>query len=357
MSRPPAADDSRGSLRSRIRRRRRGLEAATRRASDRALVRNILALGQYRSACAIAVYCAFDGEPSLHALVMDAHRRGKRVYAPMLTRAGMSFASLHPGQTVQLNAFGFTEPAGAATVDPRSLDLVLTPLVAFDDRGWRLGFGAGPLRPLLRIPAHTARLVQAEARRRRLCFSTTGPYPTATMGCAAMGCGHGQGHTPLRPNENTMSYWLMKSEPGEFGIDDLIASPDRRTYWDGVRNYQARNFMRDDMQPGDRAFFYHSSCPQPGVAGIVRIASEAYPDHTAFDPTDKHFDPRSDPENPRWFMVDIELDRKLNRLIALAELRAFAGDRLDGLALLRRGNRLSITPVSEEHWNFILSLE
>ncbi len=154
-----------------------------------------------------------------------------------------------------------------------------------------------------------------------------------------------------------MSYWLMKSEPGEFGIDDLIASPGRRTYWDGVRNYQARNFMRNDMQPGDQAFFYHSSCPQPGVAGIVRIASEAYPDHTAFDPNDKHYDPGSDPENPRWFMVDIELERKLDRLIPLAELRAFASDRLDGMLLLRRGNRLSITPVSEDHWDFILSLE
>ncbi len=154
-----------------------------------------------------------------------------------------------------------------------------------------------------------------------------------------------------------MSYWLMKSEPGEFGIDDLIASPGRRTYWDGVRNYQARNFMRNDMQPGDQAFFYHSSCPQPGVAGIVRVACEAYPDHTAFDPTDKHYDPGSDPDNPRWFMVDIELERKLDRLIPLAELRAFASDRLDGMLLLRRGNRLSITPVSEDHWNFILSLE
>lgn len=154
-----------------------------------------------------------------------------------------------------------------------------------------------------------------------------------------------------------MSYWLMKSEPGEFGIDDLVASPGRTTYWDGVRNYQARNFMRNDMQPGDRAFFYHSSCPEPGVAGIVRIASEAYPDHTAFDPTDKHYDPRSDPNDPRWFMVDIELERKLERLIALAELRAFADGELDGLLLLRRGNRLSITPVSEAHWDFILSLE
>lgn len=154
-----------------------------------------------------------------------------------------------------------------------------------------------------------------------------------------------------------MSYWLMKSEPGEFGIDDLVASPGHTTYWDGVRNYQARNFMRNDMQPGDRAFFYHSSCPEPGVAGIVRIASEAYPDHTAFDPTDKHYDPRSDPNDPRWFMVDIELERKLERLIALAELRAFADGELDGLLLLRRGNRLSITPVSEAHWDFILSLE
>lgn len=154
-----------------------------------------------------------------------------------------------------------------------------------------------------------------------------------------------------------MSYWLMKSEPGEFGIDDLIASPGRRTYWDGVRNYQARNFMRNDMQPGDRAFFYHSSCPEPGVAGTVRIASEAYPDHTAFDPTDKHYDPGSDPDNPRWYMVDIELERKLSRVIALAELRAFTSDRLDGLTLLRRGNRLSIMPVSEAHWDFILSLE
>lgn len=154
-----------------------------------------------------------------------------------------------------------------------------------------------------------------------------------------------------------MSYWLLKSEPGEFGIDDLVASPGRTTYWDGVRNYQARNFMRNDMQPGDRAFFYHSSCPEPGIAGIVRIASEAYPDHTAFDPTDKHYDPRSDPNDPRWFMVDIKLERKLERLIALAELRAFADGELDGLLLLRRGNRLSITPVSEAHWDFILSLE
>ncbi|WP_428101589.1 EVE domain-containing protein [Candidatus Rariloculus sp.] len=154
-----------------------------------------------------------------------------------------------------------------------------------------------------------------------------------------------------------MSYWLIKSEPGEFSIDDLVRSPGRKTCWDGVRNYQARNFMRLDMKSGDRAFFYHSSCPETGIAGIVRIASEAYPDHTAFDPTDKHYDAKSDPDEPRWYMVDVEHERKLKRVIRLAELRSHANDELDGLALLRRGNRLSITPVSEAHWDFILSLE
>ena len=115
--------------------------------------------------------------------------------------------------------------------------------------------------------------------------------------------------------------------------------------------------MRLDMKSGDRAFFYHSSCPETGIAGIVRIASEAYPDHTAFDPTDKHYDAKSDPDEPRWYMVDVEHERKLKRVIRLAELRSHANDELDGLALLRRGNRLSITPVSEAHWDFILSLE
>ncbi len=154
-----------------------------------------------------------------------------------------------------------------------------------------------------------------------------------------------------------MNYWLMKSEPGEFGIDDLRKRPRKTEPWDGVRNYQARNMMRDEMQLGDRAFFYHSACEVPGVVGIVEIASAPYADPTAFDPADRHYDPKSDPENPRWFLVDVKFVRKLKRTIALSELRAFAETRLDGLALLRRGNRLSVMPVAKKHWDFILGLE
>ena len=153
-----------------------------------------------------------------------------------------------------------------------------------------------------------------------------------------------------------MSYWLIKSEPDAFSIDDLEAAPNGTEHWDGIRNYQARNFMRDDMKIGDRAFFYHSNCKPPGIVGICEVASEPYPDHTAFDPNSKYFDPKSSPDDPRWIMVDMKFLRRTKRLISLEEIKQHAG-RLVDLPLIRRGNRLSIMPVSEEHWDYILSLE
>ncbi|MEZ5500354.1 MAG: EVE domain-containing protein [Steroidobacteraceae bacterium] len=153
-----------------------------------------------------------------------------------------------------------------------------------------------------------------------------------------------------------MQYWLMKSEPQSFGIDDLAAAPGRRTAWDGVRNYQARNYLRDAMKRGDRGFFYHSSCAEPGIVGIVEVVREGYADASAFDPDDHHYDPKSDPDQPRWYVVDVRLVRKLRRTITLDELRKHVR-KLDGLLLLQRGNRLSITPVSEGHWQYILKLE
>ena len=153
-----------------------------------------------------------------------------------------------------------------------------------------------------------------------------------------------------------MNYWIFKSEPDAFSIDDLKNAPSRKDHWDGIRNYQARNFIRDDMRKGDRLFFYHSNCKEPGIVGIAEIDSGAYPDHTAFDANEKYFDPKSDPDNPRWLMVDVRYRRKLKRPISLSELKEHAAE-LDGLALIRRGNRLSIMPVSPEHWEFILSLE
>ena len=154
-----------------------------------------------------------------------------------------------------------------------------------------------------------------------------------------------------------MNHWLLKSEPAEFSIDDLEASPKRTTKWDGVRNYQARNFMRDDMKKGDLAFFYHSSCDTPGIVGIVRIVGEARPDETAFNSKHKHFDAKSDRSEPRWFGVDMRLERRLKKPLTLVKLKQYAGDSLSELQLLKRGNRLSVMPISENEWTFILSLE
>lgn len=150
-----------------------------------------------------------------------------------------------------------------------------------------------------------------------------------------------------------MRYWLMKSEPDVFSVDDLAARPRKTEPWTGVRNYQARNFMRDDMRKGDLAFFYHSSCPQPGIAGIVRISRDAYPDETQFDPASEYFDPKATRENPRWFNVDVTLEKK-TRLIGLDELRTHA--QLASMIVLKRGNRLSITPVTQREWKFVLAL-
>ncbi|NNF15799.1 MAG: EVE domain-containing protein [Gammaproteobacteria bacterium] len=153
-----------------------------------------------------------------------------------------------------------------------------------------------------------------------------------------------------------MKYWLFKSEPEEFSIDDLKKMPRKTEHWDGVRNYQARNMMRDEMKKGDLGFFYHSNCDVPGIVGVIKIVREGYPDHTAFDPDDPHFDPKSDPDNPRWFMVDVSFVRKFKRKIALSELREYADKQLRELTLLRRGNRLSVMPVGKKEWQFIESL-
>ncbi|QKT03129.1 EVE domain-containing protein [Ectothiorhodospiraceae bacterium 2226] len=152
-----------------------------------------------------------------------------------------------------------------------------------------------------------------------------------------------------------MNYWLMKSEPDVFGIDHLAERPDQTEPWDGVRNYQARNMLRDQMKVGDQIFFYHSNCKVPGIVGIAEVAREGYPDHTAFDPECKYYDPASDPEKPRWYMVDVRLKRKLARVISLEELKA--RPELADMPLVRRGNRLSVMPVTPEQWRFILSLE
>jgi predicted RNA-binding protein with PUA-like domain len=147
-----------------------------------------------------------------------------------------------------------------------------------------------------------------------------------------------------------MHYWLMKSEPDEASIDDLAAATGQALPWTGVRNYQARNFMRDTMRIGDGVLFYHSSCAEPGIAGIAEVASTPYPDPTQFDPASPYFDPKSRPEEPRWSLVDVRFKKK-TRLIPLGELREHP--ELTSMRVLAKGNRLSITPVSPDEWRFI----
>lgn len=150
-----------------------------------------------------------------------------------------------------------------------------------------------------------------------------------------------------------MAYWLMKSEPDAYSIDDL--KRDGRVPWDGIRNYQVRNMMRDDMRVGDKAFFYHSSCKVPAVVGIMRIASKPYPDPTQFDKKSKYYDPKSTEDEPRWILVDVEYQRHTKRPIPLSEIKNLPA--LEDFQLNKRGNRLSIFPVSKKHWDRVLGLE
>ncbi len=151
-----------------------------------------------------------------------------------------------------------------------------------------------------------------------------------------------------------MNYWLLKTEPDTFSIDDLEQLPHQITPWEGVRNYQVRNMMRDDIKDGDLAFFYHSSCKVPGIVGTVKVVRAAYPDITAFDSKSPYFDAKSTPDTPRWLRVDVKLVKKFKKIITLAELRALIS--LKAMVVLKKGSRLSITPVTEKEWHIICDL-
>jgi predicted RNA-binding protein with PUA-like domain len=151
-----------------------------------------------------------------------------------------------------------------------------------------------------------------------------------------------------------MKYWLMKSEPKVYSIDDLAKEKNKTTYWDGVRNYQARNFLRDEMKIGDRVIFYHSNSEPPGAAGICEVVKEGYPDFTAFDPDDPHYDPKSKKDNPAWIMVDVKLIKKFSRLVPIYEMRE--NKKLVNMQLLQRGNRLSVMPLTKTEFDTIVGM-
>lgn len=151
-----------------------------------------------------------------------------------------------------------------------------------------------------------------------------------------------------------MNYWLFKSEPETFSIDALKQAAKQTTHWEGVRNYQARNMMRDDMGVGDKAFFYHSNCTPPGIVGVMEIVKTGYPDYSAWDPKSKYFDPKSLPNKPLWFMVDVRFVKKFKRIITLGELKKHPA--LKNMLVTRKGNRLSITPITKDEWEIVLKM-
>lgn len=154
--------------------------------------------------------------------------------------------------------------------------------------------------------------------------------------------------------EGKRNYWLVKSEPDVFSISDLEAAKGKTTCWDGVRNYQARNTLRDSMKKGDQVFFYHSNAEPSAIAGIAEVAKEGYPDHTAFDPKDVHYDPKSKKDSPTWYMVDVKHVRTFKKPLSLDDLRKVKG--LEDMVLLQKGSRLSVQPVTEKEWNLVLKL-
>lgn len=150
-----------------------------------------------------------------------------------------------------------------------------------------------------------------------------------------------------------MQYWLFKTEPDAFSIDDLAAMPNQTEHWDGIRNYQARNTLRDQIKKGDQVFIYHSSCKNVGIAGMAEVVKEGYVDHTQFDPEAKYHDPKSDPEKPRWFMVDVKLKQKFNDVLPLSEIKKMP--EITEIGLVKKGHRLSIMPVSEKEFSHLLA--
>lgn len=157
----------------------------------------------------------------------------------------------------------------------------------------------------------------------------------------------------VEPRETIMQYWLFKSEPDAFSIDDLSACPDQTEHWDGIRNYQARNFLRDSIKLGDQVFFYHSSCKDVGIVGLAEVVKEGYVDHTQFDPEAKYYDPKAKPENPRWYMVDIQLKQKYKRLLSLQAIKSMPD--IKEIGLVKKGARLSVMPVPENEAKLLLA--
>jgi 5,10-methenyltetrahydrofolate synthetase len=315
-------------LRRELRARRRAIGAGERLAAADAAARHLADQPGLRGPGYIAGYWAVDGELPLHFVQLRL-APGQVWCLPCLQDDGsLRFAPWRPGDALKPNRYGIPEPdvAPSSTLAGADLAVVLMPLLGFD-------------------------AAAASSRRRRLRLPGGGAARARGLGCRPGRRAHRTRLARVRAIMPAMKYWLMKSEPDTFSIDDLARVGTEP--WTGVRNYQARNFMRQ-MRVGDGVLFYHSSCAVPAVVGVAEVAAEAFPDPTQFDWRSPYHDPKATPAEPRWWCVDVRYVRHVDPPVTLAAMRA--EDRLEGLALLQRGSRLSVLPVTSGQWKTILSL-
>ena len=356
---PTKPKDHRRLLRQQLRRARAAIATSERRAAAKSFMRHASIARLLRAGTKIALYLPMRDEADPGLLLRRSAERSVSIFLPRIGRGqrpSMNFAPLT--RAMRFNRFGIPEPAGHAYTPPTFLDVIFLPIVGFDAQGTRLGMGGGYYDRALAF-----RLRRRHWRGPKLIGLAYDAQQTPALEAARHDVQLDGILTEsgirwfYRPGEHNLKYWLMKTEPGTFSIDDLGKAPKQTTGWDGVRNYQVRNMLRDDFKVGDQAFIYHSSCEQPGIVGIAEVVKENYADPTQFDPKHDHYDPKSSKDAPRWLMVDVKLVRKFASVISLDALRTQENKALADMLILRAGNRLSITPVDAAHWKYILKME
>lgn len=396
--------DQKKNIRAVIRKQRQLLSAEVQKKKANQLTKVISKLPEFILSQKIAFYWPHDNEISPIPLLKKAAVMGKDCYLPILdsSKFKLKFVHYKPGDLLKKNRYGILEPVSVTSLSSKAnlaalkapgssarkktkpskhLDLVLVPLVAFDNHGNRLGMGKGyydrtfkdrSKKVILIGLAYEFQNVQ-NLNMKGLNNQSLNTYrlPTDHWDIPLAGIATEKGFIRTEKNKGkkmilqkekkdktlnkTPQYWLMKSEPDTFSIMDLEKKPKKISSWEGVRNYQARNFMKNHMKLNDKIFFYHSSCEVPGIVGIMKVVKESYPDFTAWDIRSPYFDPKSTPENPRWFMVDVQLVKKFKKIIPLSLLKKQG--QLKDCVLLRPGNRLSVMPVTAKEWQAILDLE
>lgn len=342
-------------LRQTIRRRRNMLSETIVHDSALQVLAHIQASALLNNQKNIGCYFSHQHEVDTKTLLNWLHQTYSFCYLPMINEQekALYFFRYRANDPCKKNRYGILEPhpTPASCIATNQLDTVFVPLVAFDRLGNRLGMGAGFYDHTFAFKRHSP---TTKPQLIGLAYDFQEVSEIPAVEATDVPLDYVITETRVLTFNRQQKFWLMKSEPDTFGIHHLAQRANQTEPWDGVRNYQARNMLRDQIKVGDLAFFYHSSCETPGIVGIVEIVKAGYPDKSAWDPKSPYHDPKSTPENPRWYCVDVKLKTQFERPITLAMLKQVSA--LSHLPLLQKGNRLSVLPIEKSDWEKILSL-